>query len=834
MSHEGETSFGPFRLDSIEQTLEKGYTRVAITPKALAVLQYLVRHAGRFVPPKELHAAVWPNTHVSDGIIKVRVAELRRVLGDTANPPTFIETVSRRGYRFIAPVSIGNVPVSQNSLIGRERELAEIKRLLDRNRLVTLQGPAGVGKTRLASHVVSGLLGDMPHGVCWVGLAPLSDGSRVVQTVASLFGLRDGAGLSTMDTLIQALHARSLLLVLDNCEQVLEACATLTETLLSNCPNLKILATSREPLHVTGELAWSVPTLPVPDASVHPRDLLRYEAVRLFVDRAARACSSSDMSERDVIAVAEICRRLDGLPLAIELASARVKVLTPEQLATRLEDVFAVLGEEKRREPAHHRTLSAAFDWSYNLLTAKERLLFARLSVFPGSFTLEAVESVCSGTGLEPPAVLDLMARLVDHSLVKIVVSDPSPDQQRYRLLHTVRQYACKHLAPEANGDLLPRHAEFFLRVVETTEPHMYGAEGPRCLARLNREYDNLQAALEWSCKEESRHEIGLRMAAVLSFYWARRGHLREGRAWLERMLDRSSGAPAPVRAQALFAIGMIACQQRDYEHAKIRLEESVMLWRTTDDLVLSRLGRALRFLGFVHAMLGDLETAERLIEESIHLHRQAGSTWELALALFTRGTVAKRQKRLVESIEAHEESAAILRSIPDAWLLSWVLGSLATIAADQGQYDRAAVYWLESLTRLRSLVEYTLAVFATIRGIANLLCARGDYSLATRLYAAADAVQESERVEAYDSWDSASKRFVKRLYTTLGEAKYCALWAEGRRLTREQAIGLALAALNPSAARKTSKARERRSGKHKPRRGRVSRRGSSPLGVKR
>jgi predicted ATPase/DNA-binding winged helix-turn-helix (wHTH) protein len=783
--------FGPFHIEPGEQVLWKGHERVAVRPKSLAVLEHLVRNAGRFVTKEELLAAVWPEVHVGSAAVKTCIAEIRIALGDKAEAGRFIETAPCRGYRFIAAVEAGNLPTPLTSFVGRERELAEVKRLLAGSCLVTLEGPAGVGKTRLAIQVASDLLKETPHRVWWIDLAPLADPSHAAHTVAGTLGVRDRPGIALADTLAQACQGPRVLLVFDNCEHLVDACASLVEALLGAGPGLKILATSRQALRVGGETVWSVPPLSLPDTRAGIHDMLSHEAVRLFVDRTRQVCPSFAISDRNASAVARICRRLDGLPLAIELAAARVKVLAPEQIAARLGDVFTVLGPASRTHPARHQTLAAAFDWSYNLLSPQERLLFGRVSVFAGSFALAAVESICAGDGLDSADVLDLLARLVDHSLVK-VVTGPSAEQTRYRLLHTVRQYAREKLPPDVRADLARRHAEFFLRLAEENEPQMYTAAGGVCLVRLNREYQNLRAALAWGRDDKGGHEIGLRLAAALRMLWVRRGHLGEGRSWLEDMLERGSDAPTELRAQALYAVGVTAHGQNDFEHARRRLEESVALWRDIGDR--RGLGRALYGLGSVVANhFGDLEAAKRLVDEGIDLLRGTPNAWDLAHALMARARVATYQGRFADAVSAYDESVAILRAIPDPWLLSLAFGALATFATSQHQYDRAEEYWRQTLAAVQPLHDRWVASGAIV-GMANLTYVRGDYVRATRLYGAAEALRETIDMDALMSWEGESKRFVNELPTALGESSISALWAEGRRLSREEALALALA----------------------------------------
>jgi non-specific serine/threonine protein kinase len=583
-----------------------------------------------------LIAATTGFSHASTRIIarenrsmKTCIAGLRHLLGDDPDAPTFIETVQRLGYRFIAPVAVSNVPARATSLIGRERELAEIKRLLATSRLVTLVGPAGAGKTSLATQVAADLLPALPHGACWVELAAVSDPDHVGEAVATTLGVRDHAQVPMADTVADALQDREMLLVLDNCEHVVEAAADLVDMVLRVCPHMRVLATSREGLGVDREIAWLVPPLSVSDAAAPPSALLACEAVRLFVERASDSSPSFTVTEQNAATIADICRRLDGLPLAIELAAVRVKVLAPEQIAARLDDALDLLGRPPRTRQARHQTLTRAIDWSYDLLTPRERLALSVLSVFAGSFTLTAAEAVCVCTAeIAAADVLDLMARLVDRSLVTVVHREPA-HERRYRLLETIRQYARRKIPPHL-AEAVPRsHAEFFMRFAEEIEPSMNSAGREACLARLGAEYGNLRAALEWS-RAGGDPRVGLRIAGALWQYWMHCGRWGEGRVWLDTLIARDPGAPAPVRALALGGSGMLAFFLGDAPLARASLEESVALWRTTDDEL--GLGFALRMMGELRLWQGDLEGSEALIGEAVRLLRHVGAYWKMVV----------------------------------------------------------------------------------------------------------------------------------------------------------------------------------------------------------
>ncbi|MEW6637706.1 MAG: AAA family ATPase, partial [Actinomycetota bacterium] len=424
--------------------------------------------------------------------------------------------VVRSGGAGRAGASASMLPAEISSFVGRERELSALKELLAGVRLLTLTGPGGCGKTRLALRAAREVAEEFERGVWWVELASLSGPEMVAQAAAGAAGVREVPGRSLIRLLAERLGEDRALLVLDNCEHLIGACAALSETLLRSCPGLSVLATSREALGVAGETVWLVSPLSVPSrqSAEDPSSLERYEAVRLFAERARATASGFEPIRQNLPAIARVCRRLDGIPLAVELAAARTKMLSVEQIAGRLEeDVFRLLTDGSRTAPSRQRTLRATMDWSYGLLSEDEKVLFHRLATFSGGFILEAAEGVCAGEGLERDEVLDLLSRLVDKSLV--VVHQHS-GEARYGLLETVRQYARERLAESGEAATVEMgHARFFLRLAEESEPAMLGAGQLEWLERLEREHANLRAALGWLL-EERETERGLRFAAAL------------------------------------------------------------------------------------------------------------------------------------------------------------------------------------------------------------------------------------------------------------------------------------------------------------------------------
>jgi predicted ATPase len=447
-----------------------------------------------------------------------------------------------------------NLPSELSSFVGREKELSEVKRLLADTRLLTLTGSGGCGKTRLALAAATDLLEEFEEGVWMVELAPLADPALVPQAVASTLGVREQPGRSPTETLSDYLSSKQVLLVLDNCEHLIEACAVLAEALLHSCPELRILATSREALGITGEVAWLVPSLSLPDLRHLPEieSLPRYESARLFVERTTAVKPTFALTERNATAVAQVCYRLDGIPLAIELAAARAKVLSVEQISERLDDCFRLLAAGSRTAMPRHRTLHATMDWSHDLLPDEEQTLFRRLSVFAGGFTLEAAESVCAGKDLQRDEVLELLSHLVDKSLV---VAWERDGEVRYRLLEMVRQYGREKLDESGEeAEVRRRHAAFFLGLAERVEPELQGPGQVERLDELERENGNLRVVMSWAL---SKGEAGIagRLGWVLWRYWFLHGHQGEGRRWMEVLLERDIPPDLRVRVATVASV---------------------------------------------------------------------------------------------------------------------------------------------------------------------------------------------------------------------------------------------------------------------------------------
>ncbi|HET6948467.1 MAG TPA: tetratricopeptide repeat protein [bacterium] len=627
-------------------------------------------------------------------------------LKDLIHPTRLYQVVSRDLPSEFPPLRSlatlpNNLPVQLTSFVGREREMTGIKAQLAGARLLTLTGSGGCGKTRLAVHVAADVLDDFPDGVWLVELATLADARLIPQTIAGALGIREQSARPLLQTVTEYLQPRTILLVLDNCEHLVPDCAALIETILRACPRVRILATSREPVGATGETIWPVPPLSVPEARqpVDPALLPQAESVRLFIERVEGVVPSFSLGPHNAAAVAQICRRLDGIPLAIELAAARVKVLSVDELAARLDDRFRLLTGGSRTAMPRHQTLRATMDWSHDLLSPEERMLFRRLAVFAGGFTLPAAEAVCAGDGVEPSTVLDVLTRLVDRSLVMV---DLRGEVTRYRLLETVRQYALEKLlaAGEAPG-VRAGHRDWYLHRAEQAEDELHGAGQRVWFDLLEAEHDNLRAAMEWSGAEPSGAERTLRLAGSLWWFWFVRGYLTEGRERIEKALANDD-VRSSVRARALVGTGGLASLQGDYEPAVRFAEEGVAIYRELGgdrDLAVG-----LTILGYVTARRGNYEAARAMCADAVALARESGYLWGLAFALYIQGDVALISGDYRRAQASLRESLAHNQRQGDGWITRFAQLSLAMVARQEGEFAFAEELCSSSLAQFQEL----------------------------------------------------------------------------------------------------------------------------------
>ncbi len=614
--------------------------------------------------------------------------------------------------------------------MGRGKELAEFGGLLERSRLLTLTGAPGIGKSRLALEGASGLTGRYRDGSRIVELAAVSDPALIPRAMASVLSVQEVPGRTLADAILAHLGKRQLLLLLDNCEHLVSACANLVASLLNGCPQLSIVVTSREPLAITGEHVWQVPPLAVPDLddALTPEALLDCGAGRMFVERASAVQLGFDLSAEHARPVADIVWRLDGIPLAIELAAARVEMLTPAEIAAGLDHRFDLLTRGSRSDLPRHQTLQAALDWSHDLLGASERALLRRLSVFTGGFCLDACEGICAGGEVgDEEEVFHLLARLVAKSLV---LADTANSRGRYRLLETIRAYAGDRLEQSGEaGSSREAHARFYLALAERAEPELTGPSQTEWFERLDTEHDNLRSALKWSLFH-GQTEWALRLAGVLILFWRVRCHFSEGRDLLEAVLSASDGEAPGLRAKALWGAGFLTFMAGDPERAAPVLEESLSGFRELGDVQGS--ARALLILANTKQCLKDPSVLS-LLEESAAQARGVGDPWCLAHALAVAGLEYARRGELPAARPLFEECLAVAREAEDKQGLRIGLIGLGSVALGQGDYRTAESALAEAVAMTGELGEQYGEGIA-LRDLGQVALGRGDYGRAREL----------------------------------------------------------------------------------------------------
>jgi len=682
---------------------------------------------------------------------------------------------------------VRGIPVQLTTLVGREREIATVRHLLSRTRLLTLTGAGGSGKTRLAAEAIAReALGGSQHAH-WVELATVHDTALIADAVLAAMGVSERSeAVSPVEQLVQVIGARPLLLVLDNCEHLVDACATLADTLLRDCPQLRVLATSRAVLGVGGETAWLVPPLSLPEP--HDSTPETSESVQLFVERARAVKTTFALTDENRASVIRICRQLDGLPLALELAAARLRALTAKQIAERLDDRFRLLTTGNRAALPRHQTLRAAIDWSYDLLAPSEQLLLTRLSVFGGGFTLEAAEQVCSGGGLTPSDVLDLVAELVEKSLVQMSEAD---DTARYRLLETVRQYGAERLDARGETAALRRaHAQFFLGLAEQAEPQLTTAARPQWVRRLQDELDNLRQALAWS--RDGDEELHVRLVGLLHWFWYSIGQWPEARQWLRSALTVPAGErPTRDRAMLLFSAGAIASLQARPESAQAHLVEAESLAESLGDDRLLAYARNYRAMALTQIAAPEGEQPLRL---AYTWFRETNDLYGLRLNFLLQATHKLGQNDLQGALEASEEGVRAARVFGLDRELSIALQVMGMILVRQGELPRG-------MAALRDALECTrrdpqpLFASRSIELIASSLALRGSFTDAARLHGAAAANRDRIGARYWQTDSDQHRPALAAARAALGDEAFEAAFADGRAMDIDAALALALEA---------------------------------------
>jgi predicted ATPase/DNA-binding CsgD family transcriptional regulator len=693
-----------------------------------------------------------------------------------------------------APVP-NNLPVQLTTFIGRERELGETRRLLQRTRLLTITGPGGCGKTRLAVEAAGEVIHRYPDGAWFVDLGAVGDPDVVPRAVAEALGIAEREGVDPLQAVAAELAGargrRQCLVILDNCEHLVERCAETVAALLGSSRQLTFVCTSREPLHVAGEVTWALGPLSMPEPGVQVSldELRRFEAVRLFLDRAALSDPGFELTAANAAAIRQLCERLDGIPLALELAAAHVGVLSLDELLRGLERRFGVL--RSRTAPARQRTLSATISWSYDLLDEAERRLLRRLSLFRGGFSLDAADRVCDDG--EEAGVFDRLARLADKSLVLPVL----PRRERYRCLDIIRRYAWDRLAESGEqAEVRGRHLAFYLALAERAAGELRGPGQPEWLARLGTEHDNLRAALEAS--REAALEERLRLVVALEPFWAIRGHLGEGRQWVADALGAAGAlGSTALHARALDAAARLALHQDQAASARTWLEASLAIWRELGDR--PGVQACLTNLGLAASRLGDWTAARAHFSESLSLARELGNRRAIAILLNNLGLMAAYLDDHDTALVQLEECLRIMRSLGDPMRVADSLANLGMLALYRGDVEAASGHFAESLHIVERL-DAPQYLVECLEGFACIAARRGHAERALRLAGTAAAIRESIGTPQPPWSRKLEEGWMLDARRTVGPSAARAR-EEGRKLAPEQAIALALESVGPSPA---------------------------------
>jgi predicted ATPase/DNA-binding CsgD family transcriptional regulator len=675
-----------------------------------------------------------------------------------------------------------NVPAELSSFVGRERERETILLRLSKARLLTLVGPGGIGKTRLALRVAADVLANYAHGVWLVELASVTEPASVARAVASVVGVREASGRLLMPQVVEALRARQLLLILDNCEHLIDACTELVHELLRGCAHVQVLATSREALGVPGEMRIRVPPLAVPGPTTDPSELQAAESIQLFAQRAEAVSTTFVLDAETTPTIVEICRRLDGIPLAIELAAARVRLLSPSQMVPRLADRFSLLSSPRRDRPVRQQTLRSTIAWSYDLLGHSDQALFRCLAVFAGGCSLDAIAALREGpSGVE---VVRGIASLADRSLLEVI---DVAGERRVTMLETIREFAleCVHAASE---ELVARdrHLAFFLALAETIDPQLHGSAQAEFADRLEREHENLRAAMSWSLRSE-QPQLGLRLAIALRYFWKMHGHHREGRDWLQALLDRSAAvAPADVRGRALNALGYLEAMQAEYEPAEAHLEQGLHLGRQVADVAIVAFSR--RYLGFIANARADFVAAREHLEHSFALYQEMGYEREAGAFSLYLGDTALGERDYSRAERLFADSSVQLRQLGDTTLLPYPLRRLAQLALMRRDTERATRLCLESLALNRAVGD-PQGIAACLVGLGAIAVTTLNPERAARLLGAADGLLASVETELLPHDHRQYEDALATARAQLGAVAFERAWASGRQLDADAAI---------------------------------------------
>jgi non-specific serine/threonine protein kinase len=790
--HDASANFGELLRDhrrAAGLTQEELAEQAGVSPRSISELE----RGGAHIPRRDTVALLvralgltGPDRATFEALVDRR----RRPRHKSLHEPTALDEQP-------APLARGidrprhNLPRALTSFIGREQELSELVRVLPTAPLLTIVGAGGIGKTRLVQELVRNHVESPADGSWLVELAGLADPTLVPGAIAASLGLCDFQTRNVTHALTEYLRPKQLLLVLDNCEHLVETVAELVAHLLRACPDLHVLATSREPLAIEGEVTWRVPPLELPDLQ-QPHSLeqiTRTAAVRLFVERALAVNNALVLTDDNAPAIARICIGMDGLPLALELAAARARVLTMEQLADRLENDPGVLGGGSNRAGLpQHRTIRATIDWSHDLLGPKEQVLLRRLSVFAGGWTLPMAEVVCAGEGIEPTEVLDLLTLLVDKSMA---LANAQETESRYRLLEPIRQYARERLEDSGEADTFrARHAAALLQLAERAEVGLAGPEEVSSLERFDLELDNLRTALRWALSHRDP-QAALRASVALFRFWERRGHYQEGCAWIEQSLADAAGAPPRHRGQALNALAFLYWRGGDAERAWPIAEQALLVNREAGKA--RDMAQAFLNLGMIAYFRDDPEVAVACLEESVMFARQSGHVSQLALGLafLGRTMLLPRGPQNPRAAAILEEGLALAVAAEGRYATGHALMALGDLVWRQDEADRAIPLWRRALM-VRSQLADRRGIAGSIERLAWGLAASDQFEAAAWLFGAAEAQHSVLGVRLRNDEQTDHAHFLALTRQHLGPA-FTRAWADGHASAVDEAVMRAL-----------------------------------------
>ncbi|HEX8734378.1 MAG TPA: tetratricopeptide repeat protein [Pyrinomonadaceae bacterium] len=816
--------FAEFEINVGEGLLRRGGEIVPLTPKIFEMLVLLVENNNRMLTKDEIMRAVWADSFVEETNLTSNISRLRKILH--AGGAKFIETFPKRGYRFsghieavapeteiiltrrirtevrqiveetdeaeIAPEYIAYLAAVPNNLscpltpiVGRGKEIAGIEELLRKNRLITLTGVGGTGKTRLAQEIALRMLSEFTGGVFFFALETIKSAELVAPTIAQILGVKESGGKSLPETLKDFLREKQILLVADNFEQIVSA-APFLAGLLDAAPRLKILATSRTPLNLKAEREFRVPSLELPAGEISENsfaELLETEAVKLFADRAKIIKPNFTFNRQNAATIAGICLRLEGLPLAIELAAARIKILSPEQILARLENRLKLLTGGAKDLPARQQTMRGAIEWSFDLLNENERILFRRLAVFAGGFRVEAVESICPSAEID---LLNCLTSLVENNLV--VQTETTDGESRFRLLEVIREYALEILEASGESEMIRKnHARYFLALATAAEPEFFGENAAKWLDRLEEEHDNLRAALSRAASARDDETI-MNLTAALRTFWLLHNHLTEGRKWLETALELSFDTSANLRSKLLHGLGQAALYQGDNRTAREKFAEGLKLGEAGGDK--RQIALSNRGLAAAAKQQGDIAGARKFIEEALAINRASNDIFGVAVSLNNLGDLARMEDDYVAARRLLEEALEICRQLGNKEGVCGCLNNLGAVTYGEGDYEAAQAHYAEALKTSRDLGD-KITISYSLNGFAALAFKRGDIERAIKLTGAAEHLRESLGFEIEPAERRFCERYLAELKAESDETYFDNLREQGRKLKLEDSTDL-------------------------------------------